>query len=130
MACGPRPTTSDVARRGFANGPAARLGRSGVAELIERCCPLARRFAEQLSAIDGVQVANDVVLDQVLVHFADDDRTDQVIERVQRSGECWMGATTWHGQRLMRISVSSWRTTEADVDRSVRAIQAAYRSDR
>ena len=57
--------------------------------------------------------------------FGDDEWTDRIIERVQRSGECWMGATTWHGRRLMRISVSSWRTTEADVDRSVAAILAA-----
>jgi hypothetical protein len=68
---------------------------------------------------------NDVVLNQVLVSFADDARTDRVIDQVQRSGECWMGGTTWHGRRLMRISVSSWRTTAADVDRSVAAILAA-----
>ncbi len=112
--------------RGFATWAALReLGRTGVAELVERCCALARRFADQLVAIDGVTVANDVVLNQVLVHFGDDARTDRVIAGVQRSGECWMGATTWHGQRLMRISVSSWRTTEADVDRSVAAIIAA-----
>jgi hypothetical protein len=61
----------------------------------------------------------------VLVHFGDDNLTDRVIERVQHSGECWMGGTTWHGKRLMRISVSSWRTTYADVDRSVAAIVAA-----
>jgi glutamate/tyrosine decarboxylase-like PLP-dependent enzyme len=93
--------------------------------MVERCCELARRFATQLCALDGVTVVNDVVLNQVLVSFGDDVRTDQVVEAVQRSGECWMGATTWHGQRLMRISVSNWRTTPADVDRSVRAIAAA-----
>jgi glutamate/tyrosine decarboxylase-like PLP-dependent enzyme len=115
--------------RGFATWAALRqLGRTGVAELVERCCALARRFAEQLSAIDNVTIANDVVLNQVLVGFGDDERTDRIIESVQRSGECWMGATTWHGQRLMRISVSSWRTTEADVDRSVAAILAATES--
>ncbi len=112
--------------RGFATWAALRqLGRNGLAELIERCCSLARRFAEQLSAIDGVTVANEVVLNQVLVSFGDDHRTDRVIDHVQRSGECWMGATTWHGQRLMRISVSNWRTTTDDVDRSVAAILAA-----
>lgn len=112
--------------RGFATWAALRqLGRSGVADLVERCCSLARRFAEQLVALDQVTVANEVVLNQVLVGFGDDDRTDRVIDHVQRSGECWMGATTWHGRRLMRISVSNWRTTEADVDRSVAAIQAA-----
>ena len=65
------------------------------------------------------------MLNQVLVGFGDDERTDRIVESVQRSGECWMGATTWHGRRLMRISVSSWRTTEADVDRSVAAVLAA-----
>ena len=114
--------------RGFATWAALRqLGRLGLAELVERCCALARRFAEQLTALEGVTVANDVVLNQVLVGFGDDARTDLVVDRVQRSGECWMGATTWQGRRLMRISVSSWRTTEADVDRSVEAIAAATR---
>jgi glutamate/tyrosine decarboxylase-like PLP-dependent enzyme len=112
--------------RGFATWAALRqLGRTGVAELVERCCALARRFAEELSAIDQITIVNDVVLNQVLVSFGEDPRTDRAIERVQSSGECWMGGTTWHGQRLMRISVSSWRTTEADVDRSVAAIVAA-----
>jgi glutamate/tyrosine decarboxylase-like PLP-dependent enzyme len=112
--------------RGFATWAALReLGRSGVAELVERCCVLARRFAEQLGELDGASVANDVVLNQVLVAFGDDERTDRIVEAVQRSGECWMGATTWHGRRLMRISVSNWRTTEDDVDRSVAAIVRA-----
>jgi len=115
--------------RGFATWAALReLGRSGIAELVDRCCALARRFATQLAAVDGISVVNDVVLNQVLVRFGHDDATtERVIEAVQRSGQCWMGSTTWHGQRLMRISVSSWRTTEADVDRSVRAIVAAAR---
>jgi glutamate/tyrosine decarboxylase-like PLP-dependent enzyme len=112
--------------RGFPTWAALRqLGRTGVADLVERCCSLARLFAEQLSVMDDVTVVNDVVLNQVLVSFGDDGRTDTVIERVQRSGECWMGATSWHGRRLMRISVSSWRTTEHDVERSVAAIRAA-----
>ncbi len=80
----------------------------------------------QLADVDGITVVNKVVLNQVLVRFGENDATtDRVIEAVQRSGECWMGSTTWHGQRLMRISVSSWRTTEADIDRSARAILAA-----
>ncbi len=112
--------------RGFATWAALReLGRAGVAGLVDRCCALARRFAEQLGAADGVTVVNDVVLNQVLVSFGSDEETNRVVDAVQRSGECWMGATSWHGQRLMRISVSSWRTTEADVDRSVAAILAA-----
>ena len=70
-----------------------------------------------------------MVLNQVLVRFGDDDEiTERVIAAVQRSGVCWMGGTTWRGMRLMRISVSSWRTTTADVDRSVEAILAAVRA--
>jgi glutamate/tyrosine decarboxylase-like PLP-dependent enzyme len=112
--------------RSFATWAALRqLGRAGVADLVERCCTLARRFADQLGAVDGITIMNDVVLNQVLVSFGDDIETSRVIDAVQRSGECWMGATTWHGKRLMRISVSSWRTTDADVDRSVAAILAA-----
>jgi glutamate/tyrosine decarboxylase-like PLP-dependent enzyme len=115
--------------RGFATWAALKqLGRGGIAELIERCCALARRFEDRLASTDGISVVNDVVLNQVLVRFGDDEEeTDRVIEAVQGSGECWMGATTWHGMRLMRISVSSWRTMEADVDRSVAAIVTASR---
>ncbi len=95
---------------------------------MERCCALARRFADQASAVEGVAVVNDVVLNQVLLRFGDDDATtDAVVAAVQRSGECWMGATTWRGTRLMRVSVSNWSTTEADVDRAVRAVAAAWR---
>ena len=112
--------------RGFATWAALRqLGRRGAADLVDRCCALARRFAEQLAALEGARVVNDVVLNQVLVRFGDDAETDRVVAEVQRRGVCWMGATTWHGMRLMRISVSSWRTTEADVDRSVATIAAA-----
>ncbi len=108
--------------RGFATWAALRqLGRDGVAELVERCCRLARRFADALAA-GGAHIANDVVLNQVLVGFGDDARTDLVIEGVQRDGTCWMGGTTWRGTRLMRISFSNWSTTETDVDRSVDAI--------
>jgi glutamate/tyrosine decarboxylase-like PLP-dependent enzyme len=112
--------------RGFATWAALReLGRSGVAELVDRCCALARQFAGTLGAVDGITIANDVVLNQVLVDFGDDARTDRVIEAVQRDGTCWMGGTTWHGRRLMRISVSNWTTTEGDVDRSIDAILRA-----
>lgn len=90
---------------------------------------VARQFADRLSAIEGVAVVNDVVLNQVLVSFGDDRRTDRIVAGVQRSGECWMGATTWHGRRLTRISVSNWRTTPDDVDRSVAAIRAAIEHD-
>lgn len=114
--------------RGFAVYAALRsLGRQGAAELIDRCCALAGRFAEQLSAADGVEVLNEVVLNQVLVRFLAGDgdhdaHTRRVIERVQHDGTCWMSGTTWQGRAAMRISVSSWSTDEADVDRSVAAI--------
>jgi glutamate/tyrosine decarboxylase-like PLP-dependent enzyme len=115
--------------RGFVTWAALReLGRDGLADLVERCCALAGRFADGLGAIDGVAIASDVVLNQVLVGFGDDERTERVIEGIQRDGTCWMGGTTWHGRRLMRISVSNWTTTEADVDRSVEAIRRVLAS--
>ena len=108
--------------RGFATWAALRqLGREGVATLVERNCELARRFADGLAA-GGAEIANDVVLNQVLVGFGDDARTDRVVEGVQRDGTCWLGGTTWRGRRLMRVSVSNWSTTETDVDVSVEAI--------
>jgi glutamate/tyrosine decarboxylase-like PLP-dependent enzyme len=121
--------------RGFAVYAALRaLGRQGVAALVERCCALARRFAEQLAA-EGVEVLNEVVLNQVLVRFhaADGDHdalTRRVAERVRQDGTCWMSGTTWRGQAAMRISVSNWSTDEADVDRSVAAILRCAAEDR
>jgi glutamate/tyrosine decarboxylase-like PLP-dependent enzyme len=115
--------------RGFATWAALRsLGRSGVAELVDRCCAHARRFADGLAAVDGIEIANDVVLNQVLVRIGDADLTGRVERAVQLDGTCWLGATTWHGERLLRISVSGWSTTEEDVDRSVDAIVRAVRS--
>lgn len=110
--------------RGFATWAALReVGRRGLGELVDRCCALARRFGDRLGAIEGVEIANDIVLNQVLVSFGSDERTDRVIAAVQRDATCWMGGTTWRGRRYMRISVSNWSTTEADVDRSVAAIR-------
>lgn len=76
----------------------------------------------------GFEVVNDVVLNQVLVGFGDDTRTDEIVAAVQGDGTCWLGATSWRGRRLMRISVSNHLTTEADVDRSVAAITRIARS--
>jgi glutamate/tyrosine decarboxylase-like PLP-dependent enzyme len=116
-------TESSRRARGFATWAALReLGREGIADLVDRCCALARRFADRLAAVDGVTIVNDVVLNQVLVSFGDDRRTDDVVAAVQREGTCWMGGTTWRGQRLMRISVSNWSTTDDDVDRSADSI--------
>jgi len=104
------------------------LGREGIADLVERCCAHARRFAEHLAAMPGVAVLNEVVLNQVLVRFGDDDDlTRRVIDAVQRDGTCWMSGTVWHGKSAMRISVANWSTTSADVDRSVDAIERCYR---
>jgi glutamate/tyrosine decarboxylase-like PLP-dependent enzyme len=110
--------------RGFATWAALReLGRHGLVELVDRCCALARRFGERLAAIEGVEVANEIVLNQVLVGFGSDERTDRVIAALQRDGTAWMGGTTWRGRRYMRVSVSNWSTTEADVDLTVDAIR-------
>jgi glutamate/tyrosine decarboxylase-like PLP-dependent enzyme len=99
------------------------LGRSGVTDLVERCCRLARRFATRLAAADGVEVLNDVVLNQVLVRFGDDDAlTRRVVEDVRHEGTCFLTGTTWHGAAAMRVSVTNWSTDEDDVDRSVAAI--------
>jgi glutamate/tyrosine decarboxylase-like PLP-dependent enzyme len=97
------------------------LGRQGLADLIERNCRLAARFAREFSTA-GYQVLNDVVLNQVLVSFGDSAKTKRIIAEVQREGTCWCGGTEWHGQAAMRISVSCWATTEQDVDQSIAAI--------
>jgi glutamate/tyrosine decarboxylase-like PLP-dependent enzyme len=97
------------------------LGRSGLAELIERTCRHARRFAEGLSQA-GHRVLNEVALNQVLVSFGDADTTRRVVAGIQADGTCWCGETTWQGQVAMRISVSSWATTEADVESSLEAM--------
>jgi glutamate/tyrosine decarboxylase-like PLP-dependent enzyme len=113
--------------RGFALYAVLRsLGRSGVRDLVDRCCVLASRLADAVSTVPGARVLNDVVLNQVLVRFDDDDaRTRDVIRAVQDSGEAWMGGTTWLGRAAMRVSVSSWATRESDIDRTVAAIRSA-----
>ncbi len=108
------------------------LGRRGVADLVDRCCDLAARFADRLAQADGVEVLNEVVLNQVVVRFLAPDgdhatHTRQVIERIQADGTCWMSPTTWQGRTAMRISVSNWSTDEDDVDRSVEAVLRAAR---
>ncbi len=97
------------------------LGRTGLASLIERTCLFATRFADGLRSA-GYAVLNDVVLNQVLVSFGDEETTDRVIAGIQAEGTCWCGGTTWQGQRAMRISVSSWATTDDDVERSLEAM--------
>jgi glutamate/tyrosine decarboxylase-like PLP-dependent enzyme len=105
------------------------LGRAGVAQLVDGCCDHARRMAARLAQADGVEVLNDVVLNQVLVRFGDDDdATNAVIERVQQEGTCWLGGSSFLGQAVMRISVVGWQTTSEDIDRSAEAILAAWAS--
>ena len=122
--------------RGFPTYAALRsLGRDGVREMVEGGCRLATRMADGLRA-SGVEILNDVVLDQILARFhpADGEDADawtrQVISRVQADGTCWLSGTTWHGMAAMRISIVNWSTTEEDIDRSLAAILAAARGDR
>jgi glutamate/tyrosine decarboxylase-like PLP-dependent enzyme len=104
------------------------LGRRGLAEMFERNCRQARRFADRLAEA-GCEVLNEVVLNQVVVSFGTPDRTRRVIEAVQADGTCWVGATTWRGRAGMRISVCSWATTDADVERSADAMVRAARRE-
>ncbi|MEY4634209.1 MAG: hypothetical protein RJA55_7 [Acidobacteriota bacterium] len=104
------------------------LGRDGIAGLVRRNCALARRMAERLSAAPGLTILNEVVLNQVLVRFGDDRTTTDVIARVQAEGTCWAGGAFWQGQQAMRIAVSNWSTTEADIDRSADAMLGCYRA--
>ncbi|MGW6279842.1 pyridoxal phosphate-dependent decarboxylase family protein [Kribbella sp. NPDC055071] len=116
--------------RGFAVYAAIRaLGQSGIAEIVDRCHAMARRFADTLEA-NGVAVLNDVVLNQVLVRFGGDDAlTRRVISAVQQEGTAWMSGTTWQGKAAMRISVSNWTTDESDIDRSAAAVLQVSRQE-
>lgn len=106
------------------------LGRTGLAELVERCCAHARALAEEMAAQPGVAVLNEVVLNQVLLRFDDDDAvTNAVIERVQRGGEAWLGGTVWRGRAAARVSVSNWTTTEDDMRRLAEALRRAHAGD-
>jgi len=98
------------------------LGRDGLADLVDRCCRLARQFANGLEEA-GYDILNDVVLNQVLVSFGDADKTNKVIEAVQKEGTMWAGGTEWQGKAAMRISISSWATKEEDIEKSLAAIE-------
>ena len=131
----PMDWTPEASRRarGFAVYAALRsLGRRGVETMIDRCCAMARRFAERLGREPGIRVLNEVVLNQVLVRVEPagrdaDAATRDVIAAVQNERVCWLGGTRWHDMDAMRISVSNWSTTESDVDRSVDSIVRAVR---
>jgi glutamate/tyrosine decarboxylase-like PLP-dependent enzyme len=103
------------------------LGRSGIADLVDRTCRHARRFADKLAEA-GYRILNEVVLNQVLVSFGDAATTERVVAALQRDGTCWCGGTVWNGETAMRISVSSWATTDEDVDKSLGAMLRAARS--
>jgi glutamate/tyrosine decarboxylase-like PLP-dependent enzyme len=112
--------------RGFAVYAALRsLGRNGLAELVERTCECARRFADEIVSLPGVELLNDVVLNQVLFRFASDEETDEVLRRVQDSGDVWMSGTTWNGRRAIRVSVSNWQTTEEEIELALRSFREA-----
>ncbi len=104
------------------------LGRDGIAGIVRRNCALARRMAARLAAAPGVTLLNEVPLNQVLVQFRDDQTTTAVIARIQAEGTCWAGGAFWQGKQAMRIAVSNWSTTEADIDRSAEAMLACYRA--
>jgi glutamate/tyrosine decarboxylase-like PLP-dependent enzyme len=93
--------------------------------MVDRCCTHARAIADGLAALPGCEIVNDVVLNQVLVRFEDDDRTLAILAAVQDEGEAWMSPTTWDGRKTIRISVVVWRTNESDVARTVAAFAGA-----
>jgi glutamate/tyrosine decarboxylase-like PLP-dependent enzyme len=106
--------------RGFAVYAALRsLGRRGVQDLVERCCDAAARFAGRIAELDGVEVLNEVVLNQVLFRFESDERTDEVLRQVQESGRVWLSGTTWDGRKAIRVSVSNWQTGDEEIDLAV-----------
>jgi glutamate/tyrosine decarboxylase-like PLP-dependent enzyme len=112
--------------RGFAVYAALRsLGRTGLAELIDGCCACAGSFAERIVELDGAEVLNEVVLNQVLFRFETDARTDRILQTVQDSGDVWLGGTTWNGRRAIRLSVSNWQTGEEEIDLALEAFRAA-----
>jgi glutamate/tyrosine decarboxylase-like PLP-dependent enzyme len=115
--------------RGFAVYAGLRtLGRQGLAELVERTCACARRFAAGIVELPGAELLNEVVLNQVLFRFDSDERTDETLQRVQEAGDVWMSGTTWDGRRAIRVSVSNWQTDDEEIDLALdsfrRAVQA------
>jgi glutamate/tyrosine decarboxylase-like PLP-dependent enzyme len=117
---------ADLRARGFAVYAALRaLGRAGLIELVERCCTQARRLAAQLAELPGVDVLNDVVLNQVLFRFETDEQTDAALAAVQASGEVWLSGTTWNGNKAIRVSVSNWQTGDDETDLLVDAFRRA-----
>jgi glutamate/tyrosine decarboxylase-like PLP-dependent enzyme len=114
--------------RGFSVYAALRsLGRNGLVELVERCCDGAARFAERIVQLEGVELLNEVVLNQVLFRFDSDERTDEVLARVQQSGRIWLSGTTWDGRKAIRVSVSNWQTGDEEIELAVQTFRDALR---
>jgi glutamate/tyrosine decarboxylase-like PLP-dependent enzyme len=122
------PQSSQRARGAEVWAVLATLGRTGVSRLVGGHVALARRFASGLAA-GGLDILNEVRLNQVVAACDDAAATDRMITALQREGTCWCGPTTWHGRRAMRVSVSNWSTTRSDVDRSIAAVLAAVRQE-
>jgi glutamate/tyrosine decarboxylase-like PLP-dependent enzyme len=115
--------------RGFAVYAALRtLGRQGVADLVERSCACARRFAAGIVDLPGAEVLNDVVLNQVLFRFQSDEQTDDALRRVQESGDVWLSGTIWDGRRAIRVSVSNWQTGDEEIDLALEAFRQAVQA--
>jgi glutamate/tyrosine decarboxylase-like PLP-dependent enzyme len=109
------------------------LGRAGLAGMIERCCDLAAELVDRMGRLSGVEILAAPIINQGLVRFIDansdhDARTEEVIRRVNASGEAWFGPTTWRGMRVMRVSVCSHLTTSNDIDRAIAAVEMALAS--
>ncbi len=112
--------------RAFAVYAALRsLGQQGVADLVERTCAHAQAFAEGLAGVPGSQLLNEVVINQVLFRFGDDQTTDRVLRQVVDSGEAWLSGTTFGGRRAIRLSVCNWQTSDSDIARALHAFRAA-----
>jgi glutamate/tyrosine decarboxylase-like PLP-dependent enzyme len=115
--------------RGFAAYAALReSGRDGVAQIVDGCCEHARQLVLRIGALPGAEVVWEPVINQGLVRFGDDHRTDAVIAAIQATGEAYFGGTTWRGMRCMRVSVCNWRTSAAEVERAVAAAEHALAS--
>ena len=113
--------------RAFAVYAALRsLGRSGVVELVDRCCDAATRFSEAIVELPGVELLNEVVLNQVLFRFESDEETDEALRQVQAGGRVWLSGTTWRGRKAIRVSVSNWQTGDEEIDLAVEAFADAY----
>ncbi len=122
--------------RGFAAYAAIRaLGRSGIGDLVDRCCAHASRLVKSVGELPGVEVVAEPVINQGLVRFlgsdGDHDRhTDCVIARIQRKGVAWFGGATWQGMRVMRVSVCNWLTTDRDIDQTIETVHEAVSESR